>query len=132
MKNEERWKQRFANFQKALRQLSVFVEKAHLSVLEEQGMIKCFEYTYELSWNTMKDYFEFQGETGINGSRDAFRLGFKRGLIDDGEVWMSMIQSRVLTSHTYSQEIADQVATAVLREYYPLYLALEKKMETYL
>jgi len=48
-----------------------------LNELEKQGLIQAFEYTYELAWNTIKDYFENQGETGIHGSRDAFRLAFQ-------------------------------------------------------
>ncbi len=39
----------------------------------------------------------------IFGSRDAFRLACKRDLIEEGEVWMDMIMSRALTSHTYNE-----------------------------
>jgi hypothetical protein len=67
-----RWKQRFSNFSKALSQLEKFIEKGEkLNNLEEQGMIKAFEYTYDLAWNTLKDFYEHQAETGIQGSRDA-------------------------------------------------------------
>jgi hypothetical protein len=48
MQNDTRWKQRFYNYQKALVQLTKFIEKGELSELEEQGIIKAFEYTYEL------------------------------------------------------------------------------------
>ena len=51
-----RWKQRFSNYRKALGQLQKFVEKGGLFELEKQGMIKSFEYTYELAWNTMQDF----------------------------------------------------------------------------
>ena len=48
-KNEDiRWEQRFANYQKALSQLQKFIDKGDLSGLEMQGLIKAFEYTYEL------------------------------------------------------------------------------------
>jgi predicted P-loop ATPase len=30
-----------------------------LSDIEEQGLIKSFEFTYELAWKTMKDYLEY-------------------------------------------------------------------------
>ena len=40
-----RWQQRFRNFQKALAQLQKFTEKGQLNELEEQGLIKAFEYT---------------------------------------------------------------------------------------
>ena len=49
-----RWIQRFANFQKAFSQLTKFIDKAELSELEEQGLIKAFEYTFELAWTTLK------------------------------------------------------------------------------
>ena len=100
-----RWKQRFSNYNKALARLEDFIQKKNLSKLEEQGLIKAFEYTYELAWNVIKDYYEYQGVTGIQGSRDAFRLAFQRGLIEDGETWMDMIDSRIQTTHTYNEEV---------------------------
>lgn len=120
-----RWKQRFSNYQKALRQLQEFVSKKDLTKLEQQGLIKSFEYTYELAWNTMKDFYESQGETSIQGSRDAIRLAFKRGLIKDGERWMGMIQSRTETAHSYNEATAKKVIAAVLNDYYPLFLQFE-------
>ncbi len=59
-----RWHQRFNNYNKALSQLSRFINKGQLNEFEEQGLIKSFEYTYELAWNTIKDFYEGQGETG--------------------------------------------------------------------
>ena len=43
-----RWKQRFSNYSKALSQLELFVNKGEeLNEMEEQGLIKSFEYTFE-------------------------------------------------------------------------------------
>jgi nucleotidyltransferase substrate binding protein (TIGR01987 family) len=125
-----RWIQRYSNYSKALGQLSRFIEKKELNELEKQGLIQAFEYTYELAWNTIKDYFEDQGETGIHGSRDAFRLAFRRGLIENGQAWMDMIKSRTLTTHTYNQEVADAIADAVFNTYYPEFIRLEKTFQT--
>ena len=110
--------------------MTKFIEKGALNELEQQGLIQSFEYTYELSWNTIKDYFEFQGETGIYGSRDAYRLAFRRGLIEDGETWMEMIQSRILTSHTYNEEIAEKVGADIVNKYFPEFVTLKTKMES--
>jgi Nucleotidyltransferase substrate binding protein like len=52
-KKDIRWIQRFANFQKALSQLKKFIDKGELSELEDQGLIKAFEYTYEHAWSTL-------------------------------------------------------------------------------
>jgi nucleotidyltransferase substrate binding protein (TIGR01987 family) len=126
-----RWIQRFNNFKKALGQLTKFIEKKELNELEQQGLIQSFEYTHELAWSTLKDYFENQGETGIHGSRDAFRLAFRRGLIEDGETWMDMIESRTLTSHTYQEDIAQDIADKIFNRYFPEYQALRTKMDSF-
>ena len=125
-----RWKQRFSSYSKAFAQLEKFVEKGKdLSEMEEQGLIQAFEYNFELAWNLIKDYYEYQGVTEIQGSRDAFRLAFKRGLIKDGEDWMKMIESRTKTSHTYNKETADEIAAAVSGTYFGLFKALHQTMD---
>jgi len=131
MENKDiRWVQRFANFKKALAQLEKFIEKGEdLNELEEQGMIQAFEYNFELAWNLIKDYYEYQGVTEIQGGRDAFRLAFNRGLIENGEGWMQMIESRTKTSHTYNKETADEIASDILNKYYALFKALHQTMD---
>ena len=73
-----RWIQRLDSYQRALAQLQKAVELQRtrpLSELERQGLIQAFEFTHELAWNVMKDYFTYQGDTSITGSRDATRAG---------------------------------------------------------
>lgn len=119
-KEDIRWKQRFHNFEKALKKLRLGVEKSLSTIneLEKEGIIQRFEFTHELAWNVMRDYFIYQGYTNITGSRDAFREAFKIGLIENGEVWMDMIKSRNLTSHTYEEEIANEIYNKIVNEYY--------------
>lgn len=126
-----RWLQRFSNYSKAFGQLENAVNLANqreLSELERQGLVQGFEYTYELAWNTIKDFYENQGETEIQGSRDAIRLAFKRGLIDDGDSWMAMIKSRTLTSHTYDEETAKAIAKDIIDCYYGEFLKLKETL----
>ncbi|HIJ81861.1 MAG TPA: nucleotidyltransferase [Desulfuromonadales bacterium] len=126
--HDVRWIQRFNNYSKALAQLTRFIEKGELNEFEQQGLIQAFEYTFELAWNTIKDYFEAQGEVSILGSRDAFRLAFRRGLIGNGETWMSMVTSRTLTSHTYNEETAEKIAGDVASLYFPEFVALHGRL----
>mgnify|MGYP001572348457 FL=1 len=125
-----RWIQRLNHFSQALGQLTKFIEKGALNELEKQGLIQAFEYTFELAWNTLKDYFEVQGEINIHGSRDAFRLAFKRGLLEDGETWMDMIKSRTLTSHTYNEDVAEKIAADIVNRYFSEFVTLQTKMES--
>jgi nucleotidyltransferase substrate binding protein (TIGR01987 family) len=124
-----RWQQRFAHFQSALEQLKAAVALGDYSELEKQGLIQCFEYTYELGWNTLKDFLEDQGHS-IRGPKDAIQAAFRIGLISDGESWMRMFKSRNLTSHTYNRQIADEVVEAIRRQYFPLMAALVNCLET--
>jgi len=125
-----RWEQRFANYRKALTRLQQFIDKGELSELEEQGLIKAFEYTYELAWNTIKDFLEYKGQTDIYGSRDAIRKAFELGLIDDGENWMDMLKSRNKTSHTYNEETAREICQSVVEVYFSLLKQLKAKLES--
>lgn len=128
-KKDIRWEQRFANYQKALSQLQKFIDKGELSELEEQGLVKAFEYTYELAWTTLKDFLEYRGQTDIYGSRDAIRKAFQLNLIDDGESWMDMLKSRNITSHTYNKETAEEICQAVKDVYYSLFQQLETRLD---
>jgi nucleotidyltransferase substrate binding protein (TIGR01987 family) len=125
---DTRWVQRCNHYAKALGQLRKFIAKGDLNELEEQGLIQAFEYTYELAWSTLKDYFEAQGETEVQGSRDAFRLAFNRGLVADGETWMDMIGSRKLTAHTYNEDVAKQIAAAITGRNFAAFEALHSKL----
>ncbi len=119
-----RWVQRFDNFQKAFQTLVAAVSLSRtrpLSDLEAQGMIQGFEFTHELAWCVLKDYLEYKGFTEIIGSRDATRLAFKNGLIEDGETWMDMIKARNQTSHTYNESTASQITADITDRFFPAF-----------
>ncbi len=132
MTEDIRWKQRFENYKLAFYQLTLAVELSRqrpLSNLEKQGVIQGFEFVHELAWNVLKDYLAYEGIQGIVGSRGTVREAFKRGLIEDGEIWMDMIEKRNLSSHTYNLEIAEALIVAIINTYHPAFLALQEDMQ---
>jgi nucleotidyltransferase substrate binding protein (TIGR01987 family) len=150
MSQEIRWQQRFSNYVKALEKLKQSVEyirhdllpdedaeseaegetlDAVLNEMIKEGLIQRFEYTHELAWNTMKDYADYQGIQNIGGSRDATREAFQMNLIKDAHVWMEMIKSRNLTTHTYNKDVADDIYVKILRQYFSAFLDFESIME---
>lgn len=127
-----RWQQRLANYLRALQQLNDAVKlrsQRPLSTLEQQGLIKAFEFTQELGWNVMKDYFEYQGNPTLTGSRDAIREAFKRGLIEDGEGWMDTIKSRNQSAHLYDEARANQLVERIASHYLSLFLIFAARMQ---
>ena len=110
-----RWTQRLVNFRRALATLQRAIGLAQsrpLSELEELGLIQAFEFTHELSWLLLKEFLVDQGVAGISGSRDAVREAVVWQLLPQGDetVWMAMIRSRNLTSHTYNPAVAREIA----------------------
>lgn len=128
-----RWEQRLANYERARLRLTSAVELAatrELSDLEKQGLIQAFEFVFELAWNVMKDYFLYQGNPAITGSRDAIRTAFKNGLIADGEGWMEMIKSRNQSAHTYNESVANEITEKILQSYHKLFAQFATDMQT--
>lgn len=127
-----RWLQRLDNYKRAYAQLESAVElmgARDLSDLEKQGVIQAFEFTWELAWNLLKDYLNWQGETEITGARDAIRQSFKRGLIDEGQVWMFMLQDRNRTSHTYNESTMREILAGIETQYQPALAELRSRFE---
>ena len=129
-----RWIQRMENFQRALATLQRAIDLGQsrpLSELEEQGLIQAFEFTHELSWLLLKDFLVDQGVAGISGSRDAVREAVVRQLLPQGDesVWMAMIRSRNLTSHTYNPAVAREIADLIVHRYGPVFQQLADLMQ---
>ncbi len=114
-----RWKQRFSNFKKAMLQLKEFLEKPELNKFEKQGLIQCFEYTFELAWKTMKDYLEEQGFS-VNSPRAAIQTGFQMQLLQNGHVWIDALEKRNLMAHTYDERLADEAEQLIRASYYAM------------
>jgi len=72
--------------------------KRELSELEEQGLIQAFEFTFELAWKTVKDYLEHQ-QVEVKFPRDVIKTGFQYQLLDEGDIWMDMLENTNLVDH---------------------------------
>lgn len=112
----------------AIRGRGSLARQRPLSDLENQGLIQAFEFTHELAWNVMKDYFAYQGNPSITGSRDSVLEAFDKRLVEDGEGWMEMIKSRNQTSYTYNRDIADAIVERILISYCVLFESFSRRM----
>jgi nucleotidyltransferase substrate binding protein (TIGR01987 family) len=127
-----RWKQRFENFDRGFVLLREALERKPetLSMLEKEGVIQRFEYTFELASNTLKDYLE---EGGLLISpitpRQVIKEAFAARVIPDGEVWVNMLDHRNLLSHTYDPAVFEQAVEAIAQRYLP---AMTKLHESFL
>ncbi|MBC5842199.1 MAG: nucleotidyltransferase substrate binding protein [Flavobacteriaceae bacterium] len=134
MENQDvRWKQRFAHFKNAFKQLKNAKELRNdrdFTELELQGVIQAFEVSQELSWKVLKDFLEDQGKTDLFGSKNAVREAFNVGLITNGAVWFDMIKSRNLTSHIYDHSEILAILDIILNDYVTEFKVFENKMQS--
>ncbi len=132
MEEDIRWEQRFSNFQIALSQLKEAIETNGENPIDiiKEGIIQRFEFTHELAWKVLKDYLEYEGFQNITGSRTATREAFNKGLIQNGQIWMDMIESRNLTVHTYQHTILEEEFLKIITIYFPQFKEFQLKMNS--
>jgi nucleotidyltransferase substrate binding protein (TIGR01987 family) len=65
-------------------------------------VVKRFEFTYEMAWKALKRNLSFLG-VEAKSPRMVFKEAFLQNLIEDEEVWLSMIEQRNLSSHIYDE-----------------------------
>jgi nucleotidyltransferase substrate binding protein (TIGR01987 family) len=131
-----RWTQRFNNLQSAhLRLLDA--AKANQAqpadALYQMALVKAFEMTFELSWKTMKDYLE-HGGIEVKSPRDAIKQAYASSIVQDGQLWIDMLDDRNLMTHTYDEAHAKLAVAHITQRYIAgieaLYQYLLTKMES--
>lgn len=116
---ELRWHQRLESLQRALAQ-----RRAALKALAADpgndmigiAVIKAYEFSFELSWKTLKDLLN-HGGIDVLMRREVLRQAFANGLLQDGQLWIDMLEQRNLMAHTYDVKRA-RLALALIRDHF--------------
>ncbi len=121
----KRWSEKIKDLENAVSRLDEAIKdskKIELSTLKD-GVIQRFEFTLELSWKILKTYLVNEGIDCVNTPKSVVREAYKAGIIKSGEIWIEMIDDRNLTSHIYSQSMADDIYLRITKKYFKeLYL----------
>ena len=123
--DETRWKQRLASFGLALAQLNEACAQESYSNLERAGLVKTFEFCFELSWNVLKDLLFYEGyEEKV--PRSAIRRSFEVEYIDerDCELLLEALEKRNILSHAYRQSAALEAEALIKDRYHPVLVRL--------
>ncbi len=81
------------------------------------ALIQRFEFSTELAWKTCKEYLQDQGFTEVNGPKPVMREAFSARLIEEGDIWISILTDRNRTSHIYDEDTAGEIARNVMNQY---------------
>lgn len=127
-----RLKNKLFNFSKALQRLKeaaeVFKQKDTGDVIRD-GLIQRFEFTYELSWKTTKEYLEDIGIVDKNSPKVIFREAYSQKLIENEENWLLMLNDRNQTSHVYQEKMAEEIAGRIVDIYIKEFELLLQKLQ---
>ena len=117
--SDVRWKQRYDNLQRAYRRLRWALEIHQQDPSDElirMAVIKAYEFTFELSWKTLKDFLAYNG-IDAKLPREVLKQAFATGLVSDGQLWIDMLEERNLMAHTYDDTRA-RIAVDQIQERY--------------
>ena len=110
----------FSPLEKALYSLQRGLVRAHAEPNDEElrdACIQRFEYTFELCWKMLKRQLEEElpnpAEVDSYSFRQLIRTAAERGLLNDVEAWFDYRERRNITSHTYDEEKAARVFSAL-------------------
>lgn len=113
----------FSSFASALGQLekSINYSRSDMAQKDDElfeqlrnSVIKCFEFTYELSWKMLKRYLEDTAahpeEIDVSTFQNLIRIGNEKGLLrSDWLRWKTYRQARTNSSHAYDSDKAEAV-----------------------
>nr|WP_256437988.1 nucleotidyltransferase substrate binding protein [Rhodomicrobium sp. Az07] len=130
--NKPRWVYRFDNYSRAFSLLREAIESSEtreLSQLEKEGVIQRFEYTWELAWKLLRDYLGHSGVVLDTITPSAvIRAALSARIIEDGDVWMSALDTRNKMSHTYNFRVFEQTIAAIETHFLGIFDALYMDM----
>ena len=82
------------------------------------SLIQRFEFTYELTHKTLKEFMKYLGVTLENSfPRTIYKKAYVNNLISDDQVWIRLLEDRNCTSHIYNEELDNEVAKRITKDY---------------
>lgn len=104
---KDRYKITLKTLKKAIKSLKEAI-KAPLTSISRDAVIQRFEYTFEMGWKAIKLFGKREG-FDCNSPRECIKIGYRMGWIDEPDNWFEMLKARNLTSHTYNEDVAQDV-----------------------
>ena len=82
------------------------------------SLIQRFEFTYELTHKTLREFMKYLGVTLENSfPRTIYKKAYVNNLISNDKVWISLLEDRNSTSHIYNENLVDEIANRIVQEY---------------
>jgi len=89
--------------------------------------IQRFEYTIELYWKALK---RLLGELGreVTYPKEVLKEAYMGKLIHDEQIWIKMLEDRNNCSHTYNEDLANEIYSRIRGQYFSIMLDTYKTL----
>lgn len=129
MATEERWRQRFENYTRALGLLreALAIPEDEISDLEREGLVRRFRYTFDLAWQVLVDMLEREAVTlDVATPQRAVLMAYEKRLLDEAQtpLWLDMIKDHNRIVHQYDEVRLEAVVANVRARYLAAFEAL--------
>lgn len=82
--------------------------------LVRDGLIQRFEFCFELAWKAVQATAAGEGVV-VRSPKTALAYALQVGWAQDEALWLRMLEARNLSSHTYDERLADELAGEIPR-----------------
>ena len=91
------------------------------TIIERDASIQRFEYTFEAVWKTGKSFLRKVEGIEIGSPKGNIRGFYTIGVLTESQasLALSMVDDRNLTSHTYNEDLAEQIFAQFIRPCHP-------------
>ena len=96
-------------FKNAYLKLKQFINEDNGSELARAGILHAFEFTFELWWKYLQRYLDSLYILEEHGPSSVIKIAFQNGILKDGQIYMDMLRDRNLISHTYKENMAEEI-----------------------
>jgi len=119
-------KPKLNSFTKSINNLQLVLTEIKTPIVRDAA-IKRYEICYELAWKSIQEALRNEGLEICKSPKNCFKQAFKQGWIEDEEICADMIQNRNLTTHTYNEDLAEEIYNN-LEKYVALFESLLSKI----
>ncbi|OOF02570.1 HI0074 family nucleotidyltransferase substrate-binding subunit [Salinivibrio sp. MA607] len=126
----ERWQLRLQNLVKAQCRLESACGQESYNELELAGLVQTFEFTFELTWKTLKDLLSYEG-FDVASPRSVIRTALEANHLssDQCETLLDALVKRNLLSHTYDEQNALEAQRLIVKHYAPVIAEIMRYLE---
>ena len=80
-------------------------------------LLKSYEVCFELAWKVLKDFLNING-LSVSLPKDVIKSAFANEVIQDGQIWIDMLNARNLTSHEYNLDKINMIISTISGIYF--------------